>query len=64
MFIMVLLILVNGMWVDYGVRSELGNADMPDKFKTQAECEALAKKDYAEFSADDRKVAKLECRKA
>lgn len=64
MYLMYLLILVNGVFVDYGVRSEVGSAAVPDMFKSKAECEAQAKKDYAQFSDEDKKVAKLECRKA
>jgi hypothetical protein len=64
MYLMYLLILVNGVFVDYGVRSEMGNAAMPDMFKSKAECEAQAKKDYATFTDEDKKMAKLECRKA
>lgn len=64
MYLMFLLILVNGVFVDYGIRSEAGNPALPDMFKSKAECEAQAKKDYAEFSDADKKIAKLECRKA
>lgn len=64
MWVMYLLILVNGVFVDYGIRSEAGNAALPDMYKSKAECEAQAKKDYADFTAEDKKIAKLECRKA
>lgn len=64
MWLMFLMVLVNGVFVDYGVRSEAGVASLPDMFKSKAECEAQAKKDYEQFSPEDKKVAKLECRKA